>query len=74
MTDCNGLSRDLAKSDTANDEFNRLMVTTTAGSVVYNTNGGNTYTVTVAPVGVWIPVGNATNVRVASTAVGLIVS
>ena len=68
-----GSSRDLAQSDTANDEFNWLMVVTTAGSVVYNQAGGNEITLASVPVGVWIPVGNATNVKTTSTAVGIMV-
>ncbi len=69
-----GSARDLAESDTVNDQFNWLMVTTTAGSVVYGQVGGNEITLAAVPVGVWIPVGNATHVKIASTAVGLMVA
>ncbi len=68
-----GASRDLTASDTPNDRFNWLMVTTTAGDVTYDTEGGNSYTMTNVPVGVFIPVGKATNVQTSSTAVGFVV-
>lgn len=67
-----GTAHDLAASDTDNDEFNWLMVTTT-GNVVYETKGGNSYTMTAVPVGVWMPCGDATNITTASTASGFIV-
>lgn len=69
-----GLSRDLAKSDTANDPgFNWLMVTGTAGSIVLNTAGGDEKTLSSVPLNVWIPVGRSFNVKTASTAVGIMV-
>lgn len=69
-----GTSRDLAKSDTPNDSFSWVLVTDTAGSIVYGQRGGNTTTITVAPVGVWMPVGNATHVTTGSTAEGIVVA
>jgi hypothetical protein len=68
-----GLTQDLAESDTANAEFNWVMVTTTAGSLIIGTAGGDEITLASVPVGVWIPVGEATHVKIASTAVGLMV-
>lgn len=68
-----GTTNDLAKSDTANAKFNWLMVVTSPGAVVYNQKGGNEITLASVPVGVWIPVGKALNVKVASTAVGFMV-
>ncbi len=69
-----GATRDLAESNTPNDQFNWLMVTTTAGSVIIDQDGGNTTTLASVPVGVWIPTGKATNVQTGSTAVGLMVA
>lgn len=69
-----GAARDAVLSDAPNGNFNWVMVGGAAGTVIYNTTGGNTYTITSAPVGVWIPLGNATNIRTASTATNLIVS
>ena len=68
-----GATKDLAESDTPNAKFKWLMVTTTAGSVIVDQVGGDSTTLASVPVGVWIPVGNATNVKIASTAVGLMV-
>ena len=68
-----GVTTDLVKSDTANVNFDWFMVTTTAGSVVLDSNGGNSVTLASVPVGVWIPSANATNIKVASTAVGFMV-
>lgn len=69
-----GQARDLSKSDTPNDNFNWCIVTTTSGSLVVGSKGGNIITLANVPVGVWIPVGNATNITTASTAVGLMVA
>lgn len=69
-----GATRDLTLSDTPNSNFSWLMVTTTSGSVVIDQNGGNTVTLASVPVGVWLPVGNATNVQTSSTAVGIMVA
>ena len=69
-----GTTRDLAKSDTENDQFKWVMVTTTAGSLVVGHTGGLETTISVAPVGAWLPVGNAIYVKTTSTAVGLIVA
>lgn len=67
-------ARDLAKSDTPNDNFNWVMVTTTSGSLVIGKEGGNETTLSSVPIGVWIPAGNATHVTLASTAAGLMVA
>lgn len=69
-----GAARDATLSDVPNGSFNWAMVGTTAGSIIYNSTGGNQTTITNAPVGVWIPLGNATNIRTASTAIGIIVA
>jgi hypothetical protein len=69
-----GTARDLAKSDTANDKFSMLMVTDTSGTVIYNQENGGVVTITNALTGIWIPVGQATNIRAASTAVGFVVA
>lgn len=68
-----GQARDLSKSDTANEKFNWIMVTGSTGSVILGLEGGNSVTLSSVPVGVWVPVGNATNVTTASTATGLMV-
>lgn len=67
-------ARPINKSNTPNDNFSWVLVTSTAGSVVYDGKGGNTITLPSVPTGVWIPVGNATNIRTASTAVGFLVA
>jgi|TARA_R100000049_G_C1920826_1_gene66124 hypothetical protein len=70
-----GQARDLAKSDTKNDSgFNWCLVTGTAGSLIIQQSGGNQTTLANVPVGVWIPVGNATNILTSSTASGLMVA
>lgn len=69
-----GQARDLTKSDTPNDKFTWCLVTTTAGSLVVHSVGGNISTLASVPVGVWIPVGNAINIATSSTAVGLMVA
>ena len=68
-----GTTRDAVTSDTPNDQFNMVMVTTTSGSVSFDQEGGNTVVLTFVPVGVWVPVGNATNINTESTATGLMV-
>jgi hypothetical protein len=68
-----GSTKDLAKSDTPNAEFNWIMVTTTAGSLIVGKKGGNVTTLADVPVGIWVPVGDATNIETGSTAVGLMV-
>lgn len=68
-----GTARDITKSDTPNDRFNMVMVTTTSGSLNFDQEGGNNIVLASVPIGVWIPVGTATNIRTASTAVGLMV-
>lgn len=68
-----GATRDLAKSDTPNDVFNWVMVTTTSGSVIIDQDGGNSITLASVPAGVWVPVGNGTNIQTGSTAIGLMV-
>lgn len=68
-----GTTRDIVKSDTPNDQFNMVMVTTTSGSISYDQIGGNTIVLASVPVGIWVPVGNATNINTASTALGLMV-
>jgi len=74
MADFNmGSTKDLAKSDTPNAVFNWVMVTTTSGSVIIDQEGGNQITLAAVPVGVWVPTGKATNITIASTAVGLMV-
>lgn len=75
MTARPGAARDLALSDTKNDTgFSWVMVTGTAGSVIVNQVGGNQTTLASVPIGVWVPVGQGTNVRIASTAVGIMVA
>lgn len=69
-----GSSRNLTPSDVANDNFSWILITTTAGTLVYTAVGGNVVTLVDAPVGVWLPVGNATNINTASTAAGFIVA
>lgn len=69
-----GQARDLSKSNTPNDKFNWCLVTTTAGSLVIQQVGGNQTTLANVPIGVWIPVGNATNILTSSTASGLMVA
>lgn len=66
-------ARNLTKSDTPNDNFTWVLVTTTAGTLEIESEGGNIRTITNVPTGVFLYVGNATNVRTASTAAGLIV-
>jgi hypothetical protein len=68
-----GTTRDVVKSDTPNDTFTMVMVTTTSGSVDFDQEGGNNIVLTAVPVGVWVPVGNATNINTATTAVGIMV-
>lgn len=68
-----GTTHDLTKSDTANDRFNWVMVTTTTGTLVIGQEGGNVITLASVPVNVWIPVGEATHIKTASTATGLMV-
>lgn len=67
-------ARPINKSNTPNDQFGWLLVTSTAGSVIFNVLGGNQVTLPSVPTGVWIPVGNATNIMTASTAVGFLVA
>ena len=69
-----GQSRNISTSDVANDRFGWLMVTGTAGSVVYGSQGGNETTLTNVPVGVWVPVGVATHITSSSTATDFIVA
>lgn len=66
--------RDLAKSDTPNARFEWLMVTNTQGTVILDTASEDQVTLTSVPVGIWIPTGTCTNVRVASTADGFMVA
>lgn len=68
-----GAVHDLALSNTPNATFNSLMVTTTAGSVVYVQRDGTEITLANVPVGEWIPTGEGTNVKTTSTAVGIMV-
>lgn len=69
-----GQARNLSKSDTPNDKFNWCLVTDSAGSLVIGSSGGNDVTLSNVPVGVWIPVGNATHILTTSTAIGLMVA
>lgn len=68
-----GATRPLTPSDTPNAHFNWVLANTT-GSLVYDTAGGDTVTVSAIPAGVWLPVGNARNIRTTSTAGGFIVA
>ena len=68
-----GTAHEVVKSNTPNDTFTMLLVTTTVGTVHFDQIGGNDIELTDVPVGVWIPVGNAINVRTTSTAVGIVV-
>ena len=67
-------ARPLTKSDTAVNNFSWFMVSGTAGSVTYVSEGGNETLIPAVPVGVWMPVGNAIRIKVASTAVGFVVA
>lgn len=64
----------LTPSDITVNNFSWFMVTSTAGSVVYEQIGGNVVTLPAIPVGVWMPAGNAFRIRTASTAVGFVVA
>lgn len=66
-----GITHDITLSDTANDKFDWIMVTGTAGSVIVEHEGGNTTTLSAVPVGVWVAVSKGLNVTTASTAVGI---
>lgn len=66
-------ARDLTASDTANEHFSWVMVTGTQGSLVVGHENGSTVTLSDVPVGVWVPVGDATHITTASTATGLMV-
>lgn len=67
-------ARDLTPSDSVRTDFQWLMVTTTAGTVVMDTEGGDEITLAAMPVGVWTPVGRMSRVKTASTAVGFMVA
>lgn len=67
-------ARDLTKSDTVRTDFQWLLVTDTAGSVIMDTEGGDEITLAAMPVGVWTPVGRMSRIKVASTAVGFMVA
>ena len=69
-----GAARDIALSDTPNDSFSWVLVTTTSGSLIIDQKGGNSTTLSSVPLGVWIPVGFATNIQTGSTAVGVMVA
>lgn len=67
-----GKATDYTKSDTNTGSFNWVMVNT-AGSLVVDHKGGDQTTLVNVPANVWIPVGEAVRVRLASTAVGIMV-
>jgi hypothetical protein len=67
-------SAPLTPSDTNVTFFSWLLVTGTAGTVVYEQAGGNVITLPAVPIGVWMPAGNAIRIRTASAAVGFIVA
>lgn len=67
-------ARPLTTSNTPNDNFSWLLVTVSSGNVVLDLKGGNEVTLPDIPTGVWIPVGNATNIRTSSTASGFLVA
>lgn len=69
-----GSARDIVKSDVANDRFSMVMIMGSSGSIVYEQEGGGIITITNALSGVWIPVGKAINIRLESTAIGLVVA
>ena len=69
-----GKARNITKSDVKSDTFSWVLVTTTPGDVVILSAGGEVSTLTDVPVGVWVPVGNACSIMIASTAVGFIVA
>ena len=58
-------SRNFTPSNTTNDNFEMFMITTTAGNVAIDYEGGNSEILLAVPVGVWIPCGNA--IRIKST-------
>lgn len=68
-----GTAHNLIKSDVPNDRFTMVMVTGVSGTLEFDQEGGNVVALPSVPVGVWVPVGNATNVRIASTALGIMV-
>lgn len=68
-----GTARDLTKSDSPNDRFTMIMITGSSGSLEFDQEGGNFIQLASVPMNVWVPVGNATNVRTSSTASGLMV-
>lgn len=73
MSENIGTAHNITKSNTPNDRFNMVMVTTTTGTLDVDQEGGNNVVITSVPVGIWIPIGNGINIRTASTAVGILV-
>lgn len=67
-------ARDLTPDDVVRTDFQWIMVTTTAGSVVMDAEGGDEITLAAMPVGVWTPVGRMQRIKTTSTAVGFMVA
>lgn len=66
-------ARNITKSDTPGTRFTMVLVTTTPGTLVVEKEGGQVDTLQGIPTNVWIPVGNATNIRTTSTSDGYVV-
>ena len=68
-----GRSHDAVQSDTPNDHFNWILVTT-AGAVAILDVGGDTNVLADVPAATWIPVGDAVAVKsTGTTATGIMV-
>ena len=65
-------SKNAVLSDTKNGSYS-MVSCTTAGSIIYNTAGGDEFTLQ-AVAGSWYPIGNAVNIRLDSTALGIVVT
>ena len=66
-------SNDAIKSDTPNSNFSWISCSG-AGTIVYGVKGGGTRTITAPNVGFWYPAVSGLNVRVESTATGIVVA
>ena len=65
-----GSATDVTKSDTPTDKFNWVLCTT-VGTILIEQEGGNVVTFAAPPTNVWIPCGKGTNIKIASTAAGM---
>ena len=67
-------SRNFTPSDITPDNIQGFLITTTAGDVAIDYDGGNSAVLTAVPTGVWIPTGNAIRIKATgTTAVGFLV-